>query len=747
MPDPIIQPTRPGGVTPMSIRFRLILLTAAVLLPSVVGSLVAMGYLYRERVHSVERSLHEMSRALSLVVDSKMDRRKSLLTMLGASPSLARGDFDTFRQEMQTAARVSEAAFFLYDEDGKPIIGTDDLLNATIPPEAMAGAVIGQRGNFVSDTYAAPDGVASYAVIRAVAVGQSRYQLGTIVDIAQFQKVFADLDMPAQWTGVILDRKGIIVARNRDPHLHVRHIAHPDILENLSGSHGVFRSLTREGIPSFTAFNTAQSAGWSFLIAIPEAEVTQSAVGGLKMLLIFSLALIGLATLLSVRVGRRIVAPMRILTAQAEALGRNESIDEVATGLRETDVVSHSMAQARIQIRDSKRIMEQRVAEAVAQTHRSQQVLLQSQKLEALGRLTGGIAHDFNNLLQTLSTGLHVVELLNPNSDAKPALDSCTRAVGRATKLTRQLMAFGKSHVSEAKRMDIRNQLLAMEDLLTGALRSDIVLRLELEEHLWPVHTDQLQFELAILNLAINSRDAIHGRGNVCISAENVAIRGGDHSALGEGDYVEISFSDDGDGMPPEVLQKALDPFFTTKSAGKGSGLGLAQVYGFVKQSDGGITLESALGKGTTVTFFLPRSLADVSHDPEPSAPPATATGPAATVLFVEDDVLVRDVVAPALRSHGFRVITAGDADEALDILPKHSIEIVFSDVVMPGSMNGVKLAEVIRAQFPAMPVVLASGYSEETHIPDGIHLIAKPYQIATVVSALREALACGDPP
>jgi len=728
----------------MSIRGRLMLLALAVLVPSVVASLVAMTYVYRERERSVERSLLEMSRALALVVDRKIESRKSYLTMLAASPALERNRLDLFAEELSVAAELSGAAVFLYGPDGLPLLGSADLEEAFIPPEALARATPGPRGNLVTDVYTAVDGAKSYAVSRQVGLGgDSGYQLAMIAPIELFQNVFVALDLPPGWTGTILDRRGVLAGRNRDPHIHVGEAAFENVMNHIAGSdYAVFVADNREGVSSLHAFSK-DPIGWSSLVAIPAAEINQSAFDALRMLGVFAVILLFGAVFLAIQVGRSIVAPMRILTKQAEALGRNLPLATRTTGLRETDVVSASMQQAGSQLRDARRTMEERVAEAVAESRRSQAALLQSQKLEALGRLTGGIAHDFNNLLQTLSTGLHLAEVLSPDPNAKQALDACKRAVGRAGKLARQLMAFGKSEVSEAKRIDLRDQLLGMEDLLKGALRS-ITVRLELAHDLWPVHADPLQFELAILNLAINARDATEATGSVLVSAKNITVGEGEYPGLSAGDYVKLCFRDDGAGMSREILEKALDPFFTTKPPGKGSGLGLAQVYGFIKQSKGSVALDSEVGRGTTITLFLPRS-SDEAVQGEgtghlPSAEPGVPSSEA-TVLVVEDDVLIRDVLVPALESHGFRVLSAGNADEALKLLAEHSVDIVFSDIVMPGCMNGAKLAGVVRRDHPGVPVVLASGYSEHAGVPAGTRIMAKPYELSAVAAMLRQAL------
>jgi signal transduction histidine kinase len=726
----------------MSIRSRLVLLVLAVLVPAVLASLAGMAYIYKERERSVERSLLEMSRALSLVVDSEIERRDALLMVLAATPTLATESLVRFDNLMKETAKASGTRLFLLDGNGVPLLSSEEneALDWRMPEEVLAGAT----DNSVSDIYLDQNDQLSFALVESTtAHSGTRYFVAMVVPIHAFQELFSDFDLPRGWTGAILDRSARIVARNRNPHLHVGLLASADVVAKLAVKReGLISSTTRDGTPVLAAFNRAPGSSWSFVVGVPEEDVNHSAADALKMQAGVAILLLAAAILLSIRFCRTILVPLRTLTLDASALGRGERVASSVTGLQEIDVVSASLAAASEQIRSATETMENRVAEAVAASERSQATLLQSQKLEALGRLTGGIAHDFNNLLQTLSTGLHLADRLSTNHDAQTAISSCKRAVGRAAKLTRQLMAFGRSQVSEARRVDVRDQLLAMEDLLKGALRSNIELSFDLAEDLWPVHVDPLQLELAILNLSINARDATPGTGLFRISAANLEVDADQIAQLAAGQYVQLSFQDSGEGMSEEVMEKALDPFFTTKPAGKGSGLGLAQIYGFTKQAGGSVAISSREGEGTKVTLFLPRSAGEQEQVLGTSPSPNEEIGRNAVVLIVEDDVLVRDVLTPALKAHGFQVLAAGDAGEALELLSKHPVDIVFSDIVMPGSMNGVSLAVKIREDYPAIPVVLATGYSEDAAVPSDIRIIGKPYEIPAVVVALREALA-----
>jgi signal transduction histidine kinase len=724
----------------MSIRSRLVLLILSVLVPAILASLAGMAHVVKEREASLEQSLLEMSRALALVVDREIGRRKSFLTLLAATSGDPQ-DRQAFEKLLATAAEASNSTLFSYNGAGQVDLNTS---GGDIEPWPIAlDGVAGSTDFRVSDVFTNSQGVLSFAITKSIPVGGEVRHLAMVSPISDLQTIFADLDLPPTWTSAILDRNAIIVARNRDPQIHAGKSVTPDVVARVGlEDKGFLSSVTRDGIRVLAAFNRAPGTGWTFIVGVSEAEVNKSTAEALRILAILAVLLLSAAVLLSIRFGRTIAAPLRSLTGQAAALGRGEPVSELATGLRETDLVSASLVAASGQIRSAKDNLQQRVAEAVAVSERSQAALLQSQKLEALGRLTGGIAHDFNNLLQTLSTGLHIADHLSANAEAKGAITSCKRAVGRAAKLTRQLMAFGRNQISEACRVDVGNQLLSMEDLLRGALRNNIQLSFEIPEELWPVHVDPLQFELAILNLAINARDAMPGTGSVRIAAENREIADGEISGLAAACYVRLNFEDTGEGMPPEVVEKALDPFFTTKPAGQGSGLGLAQIYGFVTQVGGRVTIQSQLGVGTCVTLFLPRSMAEA--DVEPGKPPAPTadSGRDAVVLVVEDDLLVRNVLTPALRAHRFQVITAGDAAEALEILKSQPVDVVFSDIVMPGSMNGVGLAKIILEDHPSIQVMLATGYSEDAAVPPGIRVIPKPYEIGAVVEALRGCLA-----
>ncbi len=385
---------------------------------------------------------------------------------------------------------------------------------------------------------------------------------------------------------------------------------------------------------------------------------------------------------------------------------------------------------------------ERRDRERLHSLEETRKALQQAQKLEALGRLTGGIAHDFNNVLQTLTMGIDLALMTSESPKVKTTLEASRRAVERGVELTRQLLVFGRAQDAHLKVVDLSVQIDGMLALLKGALPSTIEFQLHLQEDLWAVEIDPLQFELALLNLAMNARDAMPAGGVFHIEGRNeVLANAGSDRAPGE--YVCLTISDTGEGMTPEVLAKAVDPFFTTKEVGKGSGMGLAQVYGFVKQMNGVLNLRSEPGTGLEVSILLPRARTrQVEREESKPAHGRPAALRNQSILFVEDDPLIRQTVHPALEAHGFHVVSANDGEQALEWLESaHKFDLVFSDVVMPGKIDGIRLSEIVREQYQDLKVVLTTGYSERRVTLPDVKVLPKPYQIGQVIDILNQTL------
>ncbi len=368
--------------------------------------------------------------------------------------------------------------------------------------------------------------------------------------------------------------------------------------------------------------------------------------------------------------------------------------------------------------------------------------LRQAQKIEALGQLTGGVAHDFNNLLMVILGGLEMLDHTDEPARRKLLMDGMRQAAHRGASLTRQLLAFSRRQALQPQPVDLARQIGGMRELLARSLGGNVQVQLELTQDLWPVHVDPGELELVLLNLAVNARDAMPKGGVIIIRARNAPAV---HIDGLRGDFVRLSIIDTGVGMTTEVQRRVFEPFFTTKDVGKGSGLGLAQVYGFAQQSGGNVQIESEVGRGTTVALLLPRSISQPAKD-GPSAegliPEMAAHESAGAVLLVEDDDDVATMVSRMLGRLGYRVRRVASASSALAALAEgDAYDLVFSDIMMPGDMDGVELGRELRERGANIPVLLTSGYADAASgraESEGFGVLRKPYSLAELAASLQ---------
>jgi len=377
--------------------------------------------------------------------------------------------------------------------------------------------------------------------------------------------------------------------------------------------------------------------------------------------------------------------------------------------------------------------------------------LRRSQQMEAVGQLTGGMAHDFNNLLTIVLGNAERLEKKMPKTNPHTKnIASIIDAGKRAASLTHRLLAFSKQQPLIPQPTNIAELIKGLEDLLKRTLGENIRMTLKTVPGLWPAKIDSSQFENALINLAANARDAMPGGGVLKIETANLTVSDNLPSPQGyvpPGDYVLVSVCDSGNGMPEDVLEKVFEPFFTTKDVGKGSGLGLSMVYGFVNQSQGHILIESDIGKGTTIRIFLPRSdeQAPGEHNDKNELP--LLKGGTERILVVEDEDRVRDIIVTILRDHGYKVTEAANGKEAIAVLNKsQKIDLLFSDIVLPGHMNGFQIAEQARIIQPDIKVLFTSGYAETDVIDQslddiGENLVRKPFRQSIVLKKIRRIL------
>jgi len=386
----------------------------------------------------------------------------------------------------------------------------------------------------------------------------------------------------------------------------------------------------------------------------------------------------------------------------------------------------------------------------IEERERVESTLNQLQRLEAVGQLTSGVAHDFNNLLTVVLGNIGFIEkgLAAANIDGKLAqrLGYMRAAAERGAKLTDQLLSFSRRQRLEPRSLDLSQIIEGMRDLIQSTMGGSIRIDVKLRRDLWPALADPTQLELAVLNLAINARDAMEVGGSLRVETRNVTLpEPGSPEEPPAGEYVSICVCDTGTGMAPEVRAKVFEPFFTTKEIGKGSGLGLSQVLGFAKQSGGGVRIDSIVGEGTTVHIFLPRATAKVTQPQQIVAAPLEDTGPeSAMILLVDDDAAVREVTSAILNDLGYSVLEAGSGATALEVLGQRpAVDMMLVDFAMPG-MNGAEVARLAHAVRPALPVLFVTGYADRAALV-GVNesqIIGKPFANDELAAKIRLALA-----
>jgi PAS domain S-box-containing protein len=407
--------------------------------------------------------------------------------------------------------------------------------------------------------------------------------------------------------------------------------------------------------------------------------------------------------------------------------------------------------QAEAALRELNATLEQQVAIRTEQLRRNEEALRHSQKLEAVGQLTGGVAHDFNNLLQVILGNLDILQRdLPPEAGRlRRAVTSASNGAKRAASLTQRLLAFSRRQPLDPRPLELNALISGLSDLLHRTLGEIVSVEIVVAAGLWRVEVDPAELESAILNLALNARDAMPQGGKLTIETANAEIDdaySSAHAEVASGQYVSIAVSDTGMGMDEKTVAQAFEPFFTTKPVGKGTGLGLSQVYGFVKQSGGHVKIYSEIGQGTTVKIYLPRFFATAEEQPQSEAGPVPEAA-SETILVVEDDPDVRAFSVQSLRELGYHVLEAVDGHAALRLLEApRRIDLLFTDVVLPGGLTGAQVAARARAGRPDLKVLFTTGYARNaiTHhgrLDRGVHLLTKPFAVQDLAKKLRDVL------
>lgn len=743
----------PRFAMPVTIRSRLLLLVLSVLLPGMLGVAWLVASTYEAERDAHQRNLRDTARALSMLVDGELSRRAAIAHVLAQSPALdSAGPLD----EEQRLGFESLARRAMQGLDGwVELRAPGKLLLSTRLPAGGGSEAPGPENLSASPvmlplqpamTNAAPELQEPHAswVEPVTRNGTLLYNLVVTVRPSELQRIVQAQAPHPGWIGSVLDNSGQLVARLPGGTRYVGRRASPDILAHMAAAReGAFESVSLDGVPTAGYFSTSP-LGWSYVSAMPREDFGGRMPQAVLRVAIGTLVLLALAMVGAVWVSRRIERPLRALKRQAEALQAGLPVQAQPTGMVECDEVADALVTAGRSMASARAELEHSVAQAVERTRLAEQRGAQSQRVVALGRLTGGVAHEFNNLLGVISNSMHLMQRHPSAAELQGPLSATQRLVDKGSQLTQHLLRFAGRRPVRVQTLSLASYLPEVQELMRSVLGRRIEIQVQVSAHVWPVRVDTNELDLALVNLALNAHDAMPAGGQLRLGARNAEAADKEGLPnLAPGNYVLLTVGDDGMGLDPALVEHAFEPFFTTKGVGQGTGLGLSQVHGFATQAGGTARLASTPGVGTTVSLLLPVAASDEDRPTPAVADAAPQSIAGATLLLVEDDEALGDVTAALLMAHGAKVLRAHDVGTALRVLDSGAQpDIVLSDVVMPGPLDGVALARQLREQRPGLPVVLISGFSN-TAIADGEFVqLRKPCAPAELLAALQAALA-----
>ncbi len=731
----------------MSLRLRLILLALAVFLPAVVAALWVVGRTYDSERAGLERGLRETTHALSLVVDKELSRRETVARILAdsplldAAPDLAPGDLERFYEQARRATEGIGGWVVLSTPEG-PVLNTRRPFGTPAPAGEPSLFPFVERTPVLSGLIPAKGGDGSVAAFEVPVVreGRTPMNVGLAVPSADLQRLLSAQRMPEGWITAVVDSNGRIVARDPDPDRWVGQMARDGLRAQLAKDReGFFQAMTREGNDSMAFFSKSENYGWAFVIAVPRGAFGSSLHSSVTEVAVGSLTLLALAIAGAAWVARGIARPVYALQGAARRLERGEVVEKDPTGALEIDEVGAAIAEASRTIAQSRIDLEEKVAAAVRRTRDALEQLSQSQRLEALGQLTGGVAHDFNNLLAVIGNNAFVLQRTT-GPDVATQLAAISRAVQVGSRLTGHLLRFARRSEVKPEVIDLGHHLASLTEMLKTALGSAVSVAMRVEPSTRLIECDSGELELSLINLAVNSRDAMQSGGEFIVVARNASTA--EAAGLPEGDYVVIAVSDTGGGIPVEAIGHVFEPFFTTKGLGKGTGLGLSQVYGFCTQAGGTARILATSAAGTTVLMLLPATTKPAeSQAPSPAAEPAPKPEHR-ELLLVEDNDELGQATETLLTLFGYRVVRASSAEDAIELLDAGEVhfDVVLSDVVMPGGMSGVSFAQYLQKNLPEMPIILITGYAAHLREKHGFEILRKPCAPDVLLAALRRA-------
>jgi signal transduction histidine kinase len=727
-----------------SIRTRLIALVLAVLLPALCAAVWVLGQTYRLEREASERVLEETTRALSMVLDRELAQRAvvaralSSSSLLDSAPNLSPKALRDFDAQARRTLTGMEGWLELRNADRV-------LINTRLPPEATSrpGPLpkLLDRPTVQPMRQDTPNGIQYAALVQPVLRdGLPVLNLSLTVLPREFQRIVDGQHLPPGWLAAIIDSQGRVVARHPGGGVHIGRPATPDLKAHLDADReGLMQSVSLDGDPVSLYFHTSPQ-GWTYVTGMSRAQFEGTVPRAVLQMAGAMLALLVVSLIAAAWVARRIVTPIQTIRQMALDLREGRPLRRTRTGLLECDQVALALHDAGHAIRHARIELENQVASAVDRTRSLEQRASHNHRVEALGRLTGGIAHEFNNLLGIISNCAHLMRRLAPPAQLQPAIDATLSAVDTGSRLTQHLLRFAGRQTVHPRVLHLNAFLPEAAELLRTLLDRRIELTTAVDEATPAVRVDPSELELSLINLALNAREAIAGHGHLWLQAAPADPH--ELEGLPAGAYARIAVRDDGSGMDDTVAGRAFEPFFSTREPNEVAGLGLSQVYGFCLQAGGRARLESKPGLGTTVTLLLPAHT-DKRDEARAALPTLPASIADARILLVEDNEALCEITATMLRSYGCEVVCTASAEDALRLIDTPpGFDAVVSDVLMPGQMDGVALANHLRQILPQLPLVLISGHHGDTSPPAGVRLLQKPCPPDVLVGAIKAAIA-----
>jgi signal transduction histidine kinase len=733
----------------LSIPSRLILLVLGLALPL---NLVIAGVVWGlvKRANEIQStSLLYAARSIAAGVDAELGKYVALGEALSRSPALLDDNLDAFEAEARRAFPAGgDSGVLVSDADGQQLLNPFAQPGQVLPrrsPLAMAA----QRRAFSTRSIVITGimrGALTLDFGATIEVpifkdGQPFRGLAIIMRQSEFRRLLNFQDIPRNWLAAIIDGEGRFIARVSGA--EVGQLA-AEGWRAIKDQTGLFEYPSLEGDVLIHANAHPTMSDWTVGVAVKKAELQKAAWTTVRWAVMLGAGLSAASLLLAWSLARQITRPIDQLR-QSFADVSAQPGKPIEVGPPEILQLQDTLHRATVERTTALSKLEREMA----LREEAQTALAQAQRMEALGQLAGGMAHDSNNVLAAISANLDAIRLRSSDEKTSEAIEDAMDAIRMGASLNRRLLFLSQPQGVGLERLDLNDRLTGTLELLRRTLGEQVTVSLRLSPDPCQTLANPGDVDTAILNLAINARDAMPHGGTLTIETRRVTFDADAGRRISEarpGDYVTLTVSDTGHGMSSEILKHAMEPFFTTKAAGKGTGLGLATVYGTVRQSGGFIIIDSTVGKGTSVHLNFPKAEPGPIVDNTRPATKQVPFGDGELILVVEDNDPVRKAVTSRLESLGYGVLGAKTGPEATTLLQSEEpIALVFSDIVMPGGMTGYDVAEWVRSMRPELKVVLTSGYSDvplaASEAVRAIKVLGKPYTREQLACALREAL------